>query len=434
MLDGMIYVRWHGKRGTKIIMVKPTRKNHTESSKSSPKGFDDYELTLGDIMRGERATLGKSLLDVQRELKIKAAYISAIENCDSDVFDTPGFIAGYVRSYAKYLGMPPEEVYQKFCDESGYRKAHGMSEEASVRSSKGVNLVSKKTSSHQEDLPFVNSVTAFLPPEQNFFEKIEARAIGSIAILLTLITGIGYGGWSVLKEIQQVNFTPSDATPFALAELDPLVKIQEQIPTDQQFNQKDEILYDRLYRPEVLDIPILMPREGPISSLDPALNGNFATSSVPTIKNLHNQFSEVSLFQKENKIFKKSTQKIPQVLEKVPPQIALFATREAWVSIKSANGTRIFEKIMRPGEEFLLPMTETPPNLHAGMSGSIYFAINGELYGPAGKGAGVVKNVILSEHALKDNYKLAIFDEDPQLSIFASTTDVSTFTIIETSD
>ena len=44
-----------------------------------PKGFDDFELRLGDVMRGERATMGKSLLDVQRELKIKATYIAAIE-------------------------------------------------------------------------------------------------------------------------------------------------------------------------------------------------------------------------------------------------------------------------------------------------------------------------------------------------------------------
>ena len=38
------------------------------------KGFDGFELRLGDLMRGERATMGKSLLDVQRELKIKAAF------------------------------------------------------------------------------------------------------------------------------------------------------------------------------------------------------------------------------------------------------------------------------------------------------------------------------------------------------------------------
>ena len=54
------------------------------------KSFDDYEMRLGDIMRGERATLGKSLLDVQRELRIKAPYIAAIEDANPSAFDTPG--------------------------------------------------------------------------------------------------------------------------------------------------------------------------------------------------------------------------------------------------------------------------------------------------------------------------------------------------------
>ncbi len=52
--------------------------NESRNYETQLKGFDDYELKLGDIMRGERATLGKSLLDVQRELRIKASYISAI--------------------------------------------------------------------------------------------------------------------------------------------------------------------------------------------------------------------------------------------------------------------------------------------------------------------------------------------------------------------
>ncbi len=69
---------------------------------------------LGDLMRGERATLGKSLLDVQRELRIKASYIAAIENSDPDAFDTPGFIAGYVRSYARYLNMDPDQAFRLF--------------------------------------------------------------------------------------------------------------------------------------------------------------------------------------------------------------------------------------------------------------------------------------------------------------------------------
>ena len=81
-------------------MIRRRQPDRGQAS-SDIKGFDDFELRLGDVMRGERATMGKSLLDVQRELRIKANYIAAIENADPDAFDTPGFIAGYVRSYAR---------------------------------------------------------------------------------------------------------------------------------------------------------------------------------------------------------------------------------------------------------------------------------------------------------------------------------------------
>mgnify|MGYP000731024284 FL=1 len=85
-----------------------------------PKGFDDYQIPLGDILRGERATLGKSLLDVQDHLRIKAKYLSAIEASDASAFETPGFVAGYVRSYARYLGLAADQVFETFCPESGF--------------------------------------------------------------------------------------------------------------------------------------------------------------------------------------------------------------------------------------------------------------------------------------------------------------------------
>ena len=58
--------------------------------------------------------LSESLFAGSKGLKIKAAYISAIENCDLDAFPNKGFIAGYVRSYARYLTLSPEEVYERF--------------------------------------------------------------------------------------------------------------------------------------------------------------------------------------------------------------------------------------------------------------------------------------------------------------------------------
>ena len=105
-----------GRNGTRRMIGRKIRTPMVEADK--PRGFDAFELRLGDLMRGERATMGKSLLDVQRELMIKASYIAAIENADVSAFETQGFVAGYVRSYARYLGMDPDWAFRKFCAEA----------------------------------------------------------------------------------------------------------------------------------------------------------------------------------------------------------------------------------------------------------------------------------------------------------------------------
>ena len=409
------------------------------------KGFDDYELKLGDIMRGERATMGKSLLDVQRELRIKTSYISAIENCDAEAFETPGFIAGYVRSYAKYLGMCPEIAYDKFCIESGYALAHGMSEDASVRKTqlpaKRANRLKVDTSQNL----FVNSATVFLPTQESIFEKIEGRAVASIAILMLLMGGLGYGGWSVLKEIQQVRVIPAEITPFTMSQIDPLVA-NIQIYTDKSstntlestsLNAEFKIVGStkELYRPKALDMPIMTPRESSIATLDPSNYGNFKPVE-PILPAPVDQapIAALSTVSKNKDQTAERALNVPQVLENAPAQIALFATRDAWVSIKTADGTQLFQNTMKAGEEFVLPASEISATLHAGMSGSLYFAINGELYGPAGIGTRVIRDISLSQSELLRAYSLADVNKDPQLLRVAASSVVSSFTIDNLSD
>ena len=85
-----------------------------------------------------------------------------------------------------------------------------------------------------------------------------------------------------------------------------------------------------------------------------------------------------------------------KVVEELPPSIAVLVTENAWVQITASDGTVIYENIMLPGEEFVLPQLEIPPKLRAGMSGYVYFSVNGELFGPVGSGTSVRKNVQLS--------------------------------------
>ncbi len=355
-------------------------------------------------MRGERATLGKSLLDVQRELRIRASYVAAIENCDPSAFETPGFIAGYVRSYARYLGMEPEEAFEAFCLESGFSTAHGMSAAASSLRNKPEKAV--KVGSQD---PFSSSNTTFAPVQESILSRIEPRAIGSSLVLVALIAAIGYGGWSVLKEIQRVTLAPVEQTPVVLSDLDPLEDVRNNtIPATPDapdtraagvFAPPADAL-DRLYRPQALDVPVLVARDAPISQLNPNTVGSF-TPAPPSLV-----VAEAEM----------QGPPVPQVVEAMAPDVVLMAVRPAWVRVRGADGTVLFEKILDAGEEYVLPATEEAPTLRAGMSGSVYFKIKGKLYGPAGEGTSVARDLQLSMDFINENFALADVDGDPELA------------------
>ena len=361
--------------------------------KSGPKGFDDFELKLGDTLRGERATLGKSLLEVQNELKIKACYISAIENCDPLAFDTPGFVAGYVRSYARYLNLEPDEVFTKFCSESGFATVHGMSDKASsIKANSNSVLLPSENFIDGEEL-FRKSPTAILDSSANTFDKIEPGAIGSLAALICVVCGIGYGGLTLFNQIQTVEISPSEASPIVLSEISSVILREENIDSLKTNLATSEQL-DRLYRPQALDVPVLTARDAPISTLDPSFSNNFDIEEKLNIFEIVTNGSETGITEK---LLNKGLEETSiQVVQELPPSIAVLVAENAWVQITAADGTVIYENIMLPGEEFVLPQLEIPPKLRAGMSGYVYFSVNGELFGPVGSGTSVRKNVELS--------------------------------------
>ncbi|MDC0657025.1 DUF4115 domain-containing protein [Leisingera sp. SS27] len=376
------------------------RKQDEHGGTAEPKGFDDFELKLGDVMRGERATMGKSLLDVQRELRIKASYIAAIENSDPSAFDTPGFIAGYVRSYARYLNMDAEQAFQDFCKESGFSVAHGMSAEASSRSKSGnAPVVASKGLGGDA---FASPNTPFIPAPSSILSQIELRAVGSLMVLAGLIGGITYGGWAVLKEVQQVQFAPVDQTPAVLADLDPLNGAVLAVAEGTQDPAAEAL--DRLYRPQALDVPVLVARDAPISTLDPSTLGNFAAPDVPTIS-----LAEASLPFEGAGPLQQGEQgpQVPQVLAEIAPGVEMVAVRPSWVQVTAADGSVILETIMDAGQRFQVPVTEDAPKLRTGESSAIYFAVNGQHFGPVGERGQVTKNVELSMDAITGRFELA---------------------------
>jgi cytoskeletal protein RodZ len=370
-----------------------------------PKGFDDFDLRLGDLMRGERATLGKSLLDVQRELKIKATYIAAIEHADISAFETPGFIAGYVRSYARYLGMEPEETFARFCREANFTPTHGMSSAASAPT-----LVAKRAQRAEAQDPFISG--AFIPKGPSPLSQLEPGAIGSFAVLIVLIGALGYGGWSVLQEVQRVQLAPVNEAPSVVAELDPLGNVTgaaplvRSAPAPTDTAAAGDPAADRLARPEALDVPVLVPRDGPIAAIRPDETGVIATAQAAAApadpQAPVDPGSDV------------------QVVADAAPSVEILAVRPSWVRVSGQDGTVLFEKILDAGERYVVPPLEQPPVLRAGNSGSVYFTVGGKTYGPAAPGAAVVKNLALSAENLTQTYALADLSGDKDLAHFVA--------------
>ncbi len=387
-------------------------------------GFDDFEMRLGDLMRGERATLGKSLLDVQRELKIKATYIAAIENADPSAFGTPGFIAGYVRSYARYLGLDPEWAYQTFCTESGFSVAHGLSGQASP---------AKPARKAFTGDPLSNPNASFVPQGESIFAGIELGALGSVAALVTLIGVIGFGGWSVLHEIQQVDFAPVEQSASVLANLEEFSAASAtvaEVTGGAGLNTPPSLeALDRLYRPQALDVPIMVARDGPISTLDPrevgalaqaGFGAGFGTEFSPDAPQF-GATGQDDLTLLVNAAVAEAREEGPvQVLGADAPEVMIFAVRPSWVRVQSADGTVIFEKILAAGEQYVLPATEFPPLLRTGNAGSVYFAVNGTAFGPAGDGPSVVSNIELSATALARTFSPAKLGTDADLATFVA--------------
>ncbi len=371
------------------MIGRRSQRDSEEGVEVRPKGFDDYEVRLGDQMRGERATMGKSLLDVQRELRIKANYIAAIENADPDAFDTPGFIAGYVRSYARYLGMNPDETFAAFCKESGFEVAHGMSAEASVVRKPTGDLPARGPMGRD---PFVSPNTPYIPGKESFVSQVEPRAIGSSLVLLAVIGGIGYGGWAVLNKIQQVQVSPVEQAPVVLSDLDPLDAARS---TETVETASTEAL-DRLYRPQALDVPVMVARDAPISTLDPRTVGTFRPPELPEV-----QMAELHTVERPA---------LPQVVEQLDTTLKIVAVNPAWMRVTAADGSVIFEGTLgtvEQGSVFEVPLTEEPPLLRAGASGSVFFSMNGEHFGPVGAPGTVAKGVVLSKDAVAETYTVA---------------------------
>ncbi|TVQ02900.1 MAG: helix-turn-helix domain-containing protein [Roseinatronobacter sp.] len=399
--------------------TKPTSED-VDTSNSAAIGFDDFEVRLGDLMRGERATLGKSLLDVQRELHIRATYIAAIESGDLSAFEAASFVAGYVRSYARYLGMDPDWSYSKFCAETGFAISPDLQ-----RSTSSTPRISSQAANRDFSQGLLSRTKMASEPDP-FWQRLDPVALGSITVMILLIVGLGFGGWTVLREVQRVNLAPADQSPTVLSDLDPIssgaaprmANSEEpalRISAPENVSTANAQGVVRNYRPEALETPVVVSRDGPIAAINPR---------EIDIESEDTGFrSAIDLALAEAESGRLSSEDV-RVTRDGPPEVEVLAVRPSWIRVRAADGTVLFEKVLDAGERFKVPQSESPATLRAGNSGSVYMIVDGQPFGPTAPGAQVVDQIALSPESVTERFTLADLSDDQALREFVNVAEV----------
>jgi cytoskeleton protein RodZ len=79
---------------------------------------------LGDTLRERRVSLGISLETAEQDTKIRGRLLEAIEGGNYDKLPNPGYVRGYVSSYARYLELDPIPLLAMYRAETGAGRFH----------------------------------------------------------------------------------------------------------------------------------------------------------------------------------------------------------------------------------------------------------------------------------------------------------------------
>lgn len=71
-------------------------------------------MSLGERFRAAREQRGLTLSDVAENVRIRSVYLAAIEEDNWKAIGAPVYIRGFLRTYARFLGLDAEEAVSEF--------------------------------------------------------------------------------------------------------------------------------------------------------------------------------------------------------------------------------------------------------------------------------------------------------------------------------
>jgi len=135
---------------------------------------------IGQELRDARVATGLSLQDVADKLHISAAYLGAIERLDKDALPSLGYVLGFMRSYAKFLGLDVVDAVARYKVDSEIPRDLGMRDAPHFVASRKLRLPKGSVSAIM-----TLSALAMLATWYSMTSKADAAAPAQVSAVVT---------------------------------------------------------------------------------------------------------------------------------------------------------------------------------------------------------------------------------------------------------
>lgn len=373
--------------------------------------------SLGDELRAARAARGLSVSDVEADLRIKAYYIEAIENGDRAALPDKVYVDGFVRNYATYLQLDPEEILARFNDES----------DSSTVQRKGFSRVKPVREAAAQ-----NPLAGYTPPRRSGGEAGPGGLARGLVSLwpLVVLAGLGYAIWYGVIAAREAGIIPDNLSVIGAAEIEPPVftaNISDQAidggDADDTIERPADLSYAKLGAPPYWTLPEdSRASDGPLYDIDVASVGLFSAhrdmmggsalirNAAPIDLTPASPAATAMIAAETRAVLLSDTGPVPSVAESHASGLsspardfALVAVEETWIELKAPSGRVRFSGILAPEEAFEIPPGDTLV-LKVGNAGGLVLELDGMRHGPFGARGAVMRNIAMDRMSLRDRF------------------------------
>ncbi len=338
-------------------MAETTPSSEQEQPAALPPLPDIGTYGVGGALRKRREQLGWPLGDVAAYLRIRDAYLDALETGKADVLPAEVYTLGFLRAYAQALGFDPNLMVERYRQET-------------------------RNAIRQPELVFPD------PPPDRRIPPAVSISLGLAVILAS------YVGWYYF----------TGHTPPAPERVPPVASL---LPGEQTHNapspQVASILPDKSAVPAPLP-PSAQPKP---PSAEQALNAQGPANALPEsgiAPDTTQQGGDVgaSVAQTPSQPNEQTPFPAAPSAAVADNQIVLKALATSWVQVKDANGKVVYDHILQPDEEWNVPVEGGPYSLTVGNAGGVVLRMGELVTEPLGRNGAVRRKMVLTPQGVRD--------------------------------